>query len=151
MASNEIQYELKFSDKTLLESEGVFDTIKEIMKIEPFSYEWMLESNLVMVISMGEKTFEANFILHFYYNGNIYITDYLPSGGDAYSNPDIRGLSIWAGENGWTSIRPHNDLVRSNIDFWKYFWETNLVDSDFLDKNYGLRDVIETKESSDNN
>ena len=148
---NEIEYELRFSDKTLLESKGIFKDTQEIMSREPFAGEWMLSSNLEMVVSMGDRIFEAYLVLNFYHDGVVYITEYNPSSGDVYSNPDIRGLSAWIGESGWKSLRPSNDLVRGNLDFWKYFWETNLIDSDYLDKNYGLRDIMEMEDQDEDN
>jgi len=150
MSNSDIEYILEFDDQTILESkDGRFENVNKIMLNESLGYpKWMIESGLQMRAVLGGRIYESSFLLHFYENGDIYIMEYAPSSEEIFTNPDIRGLHIWAGENGWKRIIPANDLVRTNIDFWKYYWETNLIDSDFLDKNYGYRSVGD-KENND--
>ena len=138
--SNKIQYDFTFDDITVIENDGNYGEIKKVMFEDAFSDSWMLESNLLIGIRMGTKYFEATMQLHFYSDGKIYIMEYKPSSGDVFYNPDIRGFVAWAKYNGWTSIRPFRDLVKSNVKFWKYFWETHMVDSEYLEKQFGARE-----------
>jgi hypothetical protein len=138
--SNKIQYDFTFDDITIIETDGNYDETKKIMSEDTFSDGWMLESNLLMGIRIGTKYMEATMLLHFYGNGNVYIMEYQPSSGDVFYNPDVRGFVSWAKYNGWKSIRPFRDLVKGNVKFWKYFWETHMVDSDYLEQQFGKRE-----------
>jgi len=134
-----VDYELDFDDNTLLETEGNFKEIVQIMKEDTPADTWMLRSGLRMTITIHRQMMEAQFLLHFYSDGKVYIVEYMPSSSDVAYNPDISGLSTWVKSKGWSSLHPHTDLVKGNLVFWKTFWESHLVDSDYLDYNYGKR------------
>jgi len=79
--------------------------------------------------------------LHFYHNGDVFIDSFQPSTSiDAYYNPDIRYLSAWLQEKGWHVPEPLPDLIRINVDFWKHFWESSLINSGYLNNLYGKRE-----------
>lgn len=134
-----VDYDLTFDDRTLLETEGDFEEVIQIMKEDSPSDTWMLRSGMNMIITIHGQMLEAQFLLHFYSDGQVYIVEYRPSSADMAFNPDISGLSAWIKSKGWRSLAPHSDLVRQNLEFWKFFWETHLVDSEYLDNNYGKR------------
>ena len=141
---NDIEYEINFTDLTLLEAEGNYNKVKEIMKDEIFAgNSWMLSSDVSLTSFIGGKPFESSFVLQFYSNGDVYVSSYQSSSGDVYYNPDITGLAHFIKENNWKSLRPSKDLVRDNTDFWKHFWDTYIIDSDYLDIRFGKRDEIE--------
>lgn len=143
----EIEYILDFDDRTLLESDGDFEYTKALMEKESLGHEkWMLESKLQMSAMLGGRLFYSLFVLHFYHTGDIYIMEYMPSTQEIFTNPDINGLYSWATGAGWKRILPCDDIIREQTEFWRHFWETHLVDSDYLDKNFGNRDKIEQEE-----
>jgi len=137
MAEEKLDFEINFTDITLLESDGKYSKTKEIMD-EEISKEWMLKTEAIIISEFGE----ASFILHFYYDGRVYIMEFASQGNtdDVYYNPDIRFLSFWAQESGWKVPQPFPDLVKENMDLWRYFWDTGIVDSDYLDKKVGKKE-----------
>jgi len=137
--SMSVDFDLDFDDRTIIESGGDFTEIVRIMKEDSPSDTWMLRSGLHMVVVIHGQMMEAQFLLHFYSDGKIRIMEYRASSNDPAYNPDISGLSEWIKSKGWSSLSPHSDLVRMNLPFWKFFWETFLVDSEYLDNNYGKR------------
>jgi len=129
------EFEIDFGDITMLEANGSYEGVREIMAGD-IAEEWMLESTVTINSDFGE----SSFILHLYYDGRIYITSFVSSpGNDAYYNPDIRFLSFWAQESGWKVPQPLPDIIRENMDFWRHFWETRILDSDYLDKKLGKK------------
>ncbi len=125
---------IEFTDCVLIEGEGYYDKIKEIMK-EDVANKWMLRTNIIISSESGE----SSMILHFYADGKIVIMEYMPSMSDVYYNTDIQSLSFWSQDHGWGVPQPDKDLVLSNLTFWKHFWDTMLVDSDLLTRKYGSR------------
>ena len=138
--TDDIEYTLDFTDITLNEVDGVFKEVEKIMLEEPpFNDKWVLRS-LVTIVSPGGMG-----IMEIQCHGDksIYILDYESSIGDLFYNPDIQVLSMWAQENGWKIPQPHTRLVTSNKEFWKHFYDTLVIDSDYLDKLYGKRPQLE--------
>lgn len=133
----EIEFDIEFSDVTLCMADGNYEKVNKIMLSEfPYNDKWMISSHVVISSSLGNSEME----LHFYGDKNVFISEYVPSIGDVYYNPDLRCLSSWCQENGWLCPKPLKQLVRDNILFWKHFWETMIIDSPFLDEMYGKRD-----------
>jgi hypothetical protein len=134
----ETEFEIEFDDLTLIETEGVFDQTRDLMNEDLFAKDsWMLESGVTITSSFGS----SKMLLHFYANGDIYIMEFNPSTqGDAFYNPDVRAISSWSQSVGWNRPKPFPDLARENVDFWKHFWDTWIIDSEFLDKIFGERE-----------
>lgn len=129
------EFEMDFTDITILEANGIYERVKEIMAGD-VAKEWMLETYAFITSEFGE----SEFLLHLYYDGRIYIMSFVSSAGnDAYYNPDVRFLSFWAQESGWKIPQPFPELVKDNMDFWKHFWETGIIDSEFLDQRVGKK------------
>jgi len=139
MDNNEINYDLSFSDQTILETEGVFDEVKKLMEEDLHKdAKWMIKSELTIESVMGF----CRMILNFYDTKDIYVAEYQTSSGDVFYNSDIRCLSVWAQDNGWNVPKPSSDLIRSDVEFWKHFWESRLIDSEYLDEKYGERKIL---------
>ena len=136
---DEREFDISFTDITLNETDGIFKDIKQLMSKELSNDDrWVLRSLVTITSSIGEGIME----LQFHNDGNIYILDYFPSIGDLFYNPDIRVLSMWAQSNGWHIPQPHPDLIKTNKEFWKHFYDTLVIDSDYFDKLYGDRPLI---------
>jgi len=139
------EFSLNFTDHTILETEGKYDLVKQIMEDDSYvGVEWMVRSHL----TIDFPTNSCMFVLHFYHNKKIIIAEYESSVADVFYNSDIPCISIWAQDNGWNCPQPHPDLIRDGLDFWKHFWETSVLDSEYLDERYGER-VIDYSDYKD--
>jgi len=136
----ENEFTINFTDITLNETDGVFEETKNIMLKEvPYNDKWVLRS----LVTISSDTGDGSMEIQCHGDGNIYILSYEPSIGDLFYNPDIQAISMWAQENGWNIPQPHPELIKTNKDFWKYFYDTLIIDSDYLDKLYGGRPQID--------
>ncbi len=134
------EFIINFTDITLNETDGVFKDTEKIMLEEiPFNKKWVIRSFVTIASDMGEGMME----IQCHEDGSFYILDYEPSIGDLFYNPDIQVLSMWAQKNGWKIPQPHPNLIKSNKEFWKYFYDTLLIDSDYFDKLYGCRPQVD--------
>ena len=134
------EFIINFTDITLNETDGIFEETKKIMlKEPPFSDKWVIRSNVTIISDGGDGTME----IQCHGDGSIYILAYNPSIGDLYYNPDIQAISMWAQESGWKIPQPNPELVKVNKEFWKYFYDTLIIDSDYFDKLYGGRPQID--------
>lgn len=136
-----MEFDIQFTDLTLLEANGRFDKVCQIMKKESEErgsigkdYEWMIRSKLTVLSPFGF----CMLICHFYNNGKVYISEYIPSTKDIH-NTDIRCLTYWCNEYGWKTPEPLPTVIESWLGFWKKEWETYIIDSDYLDKRFGER------------
>lgn len=138
--SKEIGVQIDFTDVTMAETDGVYDEVAEIMLEEPpFNNSWMIRTTATITSEFGVGLMT----LHFFGNKTILIDEYDPSVNDVYYNPDIAALSSWAVDVGWNKPTPGIDIAKRDKEFWKYFWETYLIDSEYFDKAYGKRDTFE--------
>jgi hypothetical protein len=136
MGEQEIEFEFNFTDETILETDGEYAEVVRLMDEEEVSVpEWYLKSILTIESDIGM----ARFSLNFWHNGRIIINEYDPSLGDVAYNPDLQALTAWASAKGWKVPEPNEMLVRQNIEFWKDYWETLLIDSPYLDELFGVR------------
>ncbi len=141
-----LEFMIDFTDITLNETDGVFKEAYKIMQTEPPGGEkWVLRSYVTITGQTGMGQME----IQCHGDGSMYILEYTPSIGDLFYNPDIQALSMWAQANGWKIPQPHPDLVKDNKEFWKHFYDTLLIDSDYLDKMYGVRPQLQINGSDD--
>jgi len=141
------QERIEFTDNTLIEGDGDYKSICSIMDRESIvGAAWMLRTDAYLYTEAGSSFM----ILHFYSNGDLHIVGYGPSIPDVYYNPDIQFISVWAQSKGWNTPSPSDSQVTDNLEFWKHFWETLLVDSEYLDKRYGKREILYTEEDFEN-
>jgi hypothetical protein len=132
-----MSYDISFTDNTILEADGHYAKVCEIMKRET-STDWMLRSQCQIFSPYGG----AVLIVNLYKNGKVYIAEYMPMIRDL-RNMDIRFLTHWCAEHGWKTPEPLNPLIDSWKDFWKKQWETFIVDSEYLDNKFGKREDYE--------
>jgi hypothetical protein len=125
----EIEVTIDFTDMTLVETDGNFPEVKEIMLSENSYDKWMIKSEATINSPFGEGFVSLNL----YHTGVIYITKYIPSIGDVHYNPDVSALSAWAIDHAWNSVQPSKELAKDNVDFWKYYYDTNIVECDYYD------------------
>ena len=148
MEKDEVDFNLNFTDVTLLEADGEYEEVKCIIhkpingnntlysESLPKIKEWCIKTELTIDSSYGL----ARFSLDLHDDGKIFIIDYDPSVGDVFYNPDIQVLTEWAQSKGWKVPEPTVTLIKSNIEFWRHFWQTLLIDSAYLTKAYGERE-----------
>lgn len=135
----EIEVRIDFTDITLSETDGNYDEVKIIMHEENPNYDkWVLRSDVTILSPSGVGSME----IQCHGDGSIYILKYAPSIADVYYNTDVQTISMWAQENGWRIPQPKYTLVEDSKQFWKHFWETLVIDSDYLDKLYGKREQL---------
>ena len=144
-----LDYELFFSDVTMAETDGKFKDVKKLMDEDCVGKkDWCVRTKLTIISVFGE----ANMVLNLFRNGDVFIVGYSPSVSDIYYNTDITALSRWCQSNGWKVPQPSPDIVKDNMQFWKYMWETMIVNSDYLFKRLGerksedMRKAIEQRE-----
>ena len=93
---DKIEYVIDFTDITLSETDGAFKEVEEIMVAEPpFNDKWVIRSFITIMSTGGVGSMEVQC----HGDGKIYITDYHPSIGDLFYNPDIQVISMWAQKN----------------------------------------------------
>ena len=136
MMSDIDELEFNFSDISMCESGGYFDKLNDIMNEEIQGHKWTVLTNLSISSSVGICDLE----LQCNYEKNIYILSYRPSIGDVYYNPDIPGLSQWAQSHGWNIPEPTQFIVQSDKEFWRFFYDTLIVNCEYFDKVYGKRE-----------
>lgn len=141
-----LEFIIDFTDITLNETDGVFKDVQEIMQKEPPGGEkWVLRSYVTITGHMGMGSME----IQCHGDGGIYILEYTPSIGELFYNPDIQAFSMWAQANGWKIPQPHPDIVKGNKEYWKHFYDTLLIDSDYLDELYGKRPQLNLEDDDD--
>jgi hypothetical protein len=139
-----MDFEIQFTDNTLLEANGSFERVAEIMEqeaeitsIASHKKTWMLRSTVTIMSPFGY----CMFICHFYDNKKVYIAEFVPSSKDIHTT-DVRCLTYWCNHNGWSTPEPLPLLVQNWLPFWKKEWETHIIDSEYLDKRFGSRREI---------
>ena len=154
-------FQLNFSDLSMIAGEGVYSRVKAIMEapittnsngakllVPEFPGDWVssvIKTNLIISSVFGQCAFR----LDFYPDRRVAIVGYAPSVGDMYVNPDIRCLSRWCQSNGWKVPEPVDKLVKDNLQFWKYMWNTMIVDSEYLDIKFGVRRSLDMRAMDD--
>lgn len=140
-----MEFEIQYTDHTLLEADGEYARASELMEKEVLSSgsvshkkDWMIRSKITIMSPFGF----CSFICHFYNSRKVFIYDYNPSSKDLH-NTDLRCLTYWCNEKGWSTPEPLPYIVESWLNFWKKEWETHIIDSEYLDKRYGSRKILQ--------
>jgi len=142
---------IEFDDITLLEANGNFDKVVEIMSKESFVKTWMIKSQVFVHSGIMSSVFVVNF-----WNDRKVIIDNMFRPAFLESpNEDIAELSEWTKKNGWLLPEPSTKLIESPslFLFWKHQYQSGLIscsviekkEKDLLDKIYRS----EKKEQSD--
>ena len=132
-------YAISFSDNSMIEAKGNYDKLKELFDEDFYgSAYWMVETQATMIHESGA----ANMTIHFFSDKRVIIQALELSTSEVHYCPDIPLLSAWAQLEGWNLPEPSNDLVRESEDFWKFFYDTSMIYSEFLEKKYGKIEVV---------
>lgn len=125
-----------FDDITLNESRGNFHTVNSIMRDEDGVFEWMLKSKATVAATdlLGRPGMTANYVLHFWHDGKVYIMETDRPFNVEVPDDDIRELHKWCLDNGWPKLYVHKRLIadQQGFDFWKRMFISGLVQSDEL-------------------
>ena len=140
-----MEFQIQFTDVTLLEANGDYNTVCDIMdqekkqtSISSFKNEWMIRSRISIMSVFGY----CAFVCHFYNTGKVYIAEYMPSTKDVH-NTDVRCLTFWCNQNNWKTPEPLPVVAESWMHFWKKEWETHIIDSEYFDKRFGSRKELQ--------
>ena len=147
-----MEYNINFTDITMVETDGSFEKVDKIMssqfqinkinkkiKEKEDDWDWVIRSDVTIDGPEGSSNMEVQFIS----NREVYILEYMSNMGNVFYNTDIKVFSMWLQENGWKIPQPSPNLVKENKEFWKYFYETLIIDSDYLDSIYGIRPSLQ--------
>lgn len=125
------EFEINFNNEVVLKHRGIYENINTDMVSEyPYVKTWTLNTDATLVSIIGA----AQFNLYFYYNKDVYIFDYVPSMRDVKYSADISALSYWCQSCGWNIPSVADFLVKDNMDFWRHYWESRLVSSNYFEK-----------------
>jgi hypothetical protein len=139
----DIEFEMYFSDNTLLETDGEFEQVKELMEEELGPHQWVIKTDVTIISPFGE----GKMLLDLYYDKRVYIVIYgSPTTG---YNPDINCLREWSLSRGWLAPEPIESVIRKDIPFWKQLWKTALIESSFFEKQYGKRPEMTFEDTED--
>lgn len=157
-----LDFELLFTDTTMVQVDGKYDRVKELIEGDKESapvvlhrgrwqvvrppragenvgpHEWVIKTSLTISSPFGD----GYFVLDMYHDRRIYIVEYYPSQAGMFQSPDLSCLARWSQEAGWKYPQPIPSLVKANIPYWRAAWETLLIDSDFLDERFGERKTL---------
>lgn len=138
------EFEINFTDLTLLEANGEYEEVDKIMKkpqkvvgqiYAPIPDDkWVVKSEVTIKHGFGFAQVSCDF----YHDGKVIITAFSPSSKDLYCI-DIRCLSAWALQYGWKTPEPIYYIVEDWQEFWMLQWETHIIDCDYFDKKIGPR------------
>ena len=144
MSMEGMEFEINFTDRTLLEGNGEFEEVDTLMKkpqeiiggmLSPVpSDKWTIKSNVTILHGLGFGQVTCDF----YSDDKIVITEFAPSAKDLYC-VDIRCLTAWAMQYGWQRPEPLPHIVKAWQEFWVLQWETHIIDSEYLDNKLGER------------
>ena len=144
---NNREPEISYTDITLAEADGIYEEVKSIMESELTTpHDWMIQSTMTIFTTdgMGQADISC------WHDGKVYITKFQSSSGLFLYNPEVPALSSWARDKGWKVPQPSVDLIKEDKEFWKHWYDTLVVDSDYFDTMYGKRPQIELMEEEGN-
>lgn len=113
---------ISFSDRTLIEGNGEFAKVFEIMKKDGAVGLWMLKST----ISFSEEGDYCELVAHFYNDTRIYIAKYA---GNTSQADALRCFSKWCSENGWEKPEPLKYLIdnQREYEFWERMFQAGVI------------------------
>jgi len=138
----ELEFTIDFTDCTMLEADGEFSVVEEIMLSEISGKDWMISTDIIL----SNEQMQSTMTIDLYGNKDVYITGYGTFTENVYYNDDLRFLSVWAQQYGWNIPQPTKDLILKDKNFWKHFWDILIIDSVYFDNIYGKRDIMTEKE-----
>ena len=130
-------YSMSFSDDMVEKCLGQYSRLKKkMLETDRYCDKWVIQTNMILTHPIGS----LSFILNLYYDGNVVIYSSLVQRMQGHNISDIIFLKkaiIWAG---WRKLTCTPSEIDSSIDFWKRWWETGLIDSEYLDNKFKRKD-----------
>lgn len=123
---------IEFEDQTLIETDGNYEKVCQLMEEDSAPKVWMLRSNVfVHVFSIP-----SNFILNFWNDGKVIIDSMSRSSSLEVPNDDISRLSKELKKRGWDLPEPSKNMMDSSrwIEFWERQYQTGLIKCSFLEQ-----------------
>lgn len=119
---------VEFEDNTLIESDGYFDQVSELMD----SPRWMLRSKVY--ITTEDLTY--TYVMNFWYDKRVIIDDVFRSIYTNIGSPDLLEFMNWSEDRGWLKVEPSPRLLDNprQYDFWKRQYEAGLITCEEFDK-----------------
>ena len=120
---------VELTDITLLECNGQYESVVEIMKKEA-APGWVILTKALV----STELITASYELEFWHNGCIIILTTDHPASIKVPDEDIRELHNWVTGNGWASIGIHQRMLSNPMDFefWKRMYQSGLIQSDLL-------------------
>jgi hypothetical protein len=142
---NLLDFDLYFDDHTILEADGEYDRVKELMD-EDLGGEWDSNGGVVKThLTIFSPFGQGQLTLDFHHDGQVYIVGFMSSNMSVIENMDVRCVSAWCQEKGWKIPQVSPILAQDNMKFWKHWWESLIIDSDYFDNRYGKRRALEMR------
>lgn len=115
---------IEFTDLTIIECDGDYDKACSIMKQEGTKH-WMLRTNSVI----RTPQIISSYVLNFWYNGDVYITDTSRPPDQNAPMDDLIFLKNWILEKKWKMIIVHYSFLEDPRwwDFWKHCFRMGLI------------------------
>jgi len=119
---------VEFEDTTLIESQGFFDIVQELMEVP----KWMLRSNVYITTADGQ----FGYVINFWNTKRVIIDEVMRSLMVNSPASDLSELSNWCEEHGWNKPEPSPRLLENprQFDFWQRQYQSGLVNSEELDQ-----------------
>lgn len=145
----QLDFDLYFDDVTILESDGKYERVKELME-EDLQGVWgenhgCVKSGLTIFSAFGQ----GNLTIDFHYDGRVFIVGFMSSNMSVSMNMDVRCLSMWCQENGWQVPQVSPAVAQEDTRFWKHWWESRIIDSDYFTERFGPRSVLDMSNAAE--
>jgi len=121
---------IELSDGTMIEADGEFSKIAEIMSDAPG--EWMLVTDAFVMTD----AISAHFTLHLWNDGRVVITETEHPLTMEAPDDDIVELKRWCESKGWKKLMVEGDLlddVRAE-EFWKRYHTAGIISSEVFEE-----------------
>ncbi len=122
---------IEVTDTTIRQAKGSREVVAKLMIEDIGHNDWMLRSTTFVTTPFAA----ANYMLHFWKNGDavIHETDH-PMRMES-SDDDLRELSLWAKHHGW-NLRVDSRLLQDRValEYWNRAFVAGLVLSEVLQK-----------------
>ena len=137
---------IEFEDITLVEADGHYDKVVEIMKNDNVTTPWMLRSK----VYVHTDSITGVFIVHLWADRRFVIDEIQRPVSVNVPNDDIIEMSEWTREHGWLLPEPANKLldIPRFFDFWERQYQSGLITCTFIEEREA--DLIRKLSNSEN-
>ena len=126
------EIDIVFTDVLVERFRADYEKINKIMLEEnSLVKEWTLLSEVYIYGDLGDLDLRV----YFYSNKDVGIVGCSCTNMDPQMNQEIAMFVQYIQEKGWNTPIVSDDLVKTNRNFWGYFYLSNLVTGNYLQKN----------------